>query len=286
MAKEAKTSVTFYPIKAHLSALDVLLKDMEKRWLELGQGESILPELIKKKVLIKSGKIKGYIGLEKDKPVCVAWADLPHGSYGNMVVHAIKPRYQIPLVEQILSSGMVKGTVVELVQLVAGFEYRDAFCSVGFHEKERQRMIFEYDGVYQAPDISENVTFTPLSSDTVEAVGNISFAAHDIRSNIEGYYDFATPEQRSNMAKRLRDGKYGKTVDSACIMMAYDGEDAGLCDVIEMSCWGRHVGFPHPPRERPSRWPPNYANAEPQQIHPHRYALFHNKSLRPCPLPS
>ena len=69
-------------------------------------------------------------------------------------------------------------------------------------------------------------------------MGEISASAHAYRQNIEGYHDYATPENRGEMERKLRSNKFGVMVPDACVLMRYNQVPIGSISVIEMSGWG------------------------------------------------
>ncbi|MBT5855254.1 GNAT family N-acetyltransferase [bacterium] len=233
----------FRPLIANIDHLETLFDEMDRQWLAHGQTASLKPELEKKREMILKREIDGIIGFEEDSPVALAWVDLPNGCYGNAVVHCTRPELEPPLIQALHETGLLTGNVVELVQIVKGFSYRDAFIALGYKEKERQRMTIELKD-YPEPEPLEGVVCDVITEESVPNIAQISHMAHDTRKHIEGYRDFSSIASRSNMASKMRAGDYGAPLQSACLHLTYNGTPAAIVDVLDIEFWGEsHVAW-------------------------------------------
>jgi len=230
--------ITYFDVIDKINDLEPLFQSIDKVWVtDYKQTQSIMPDLTQKRDNIYSGTVKGIIGYVDDVPSSLALFDVPNGYYGSLLLFTIDPNIRVDLIREIVSRQLNKGIVLELIQFIDGFDFRDAFLDFGFQEKERQRMLYKIENPPEF-DARPEVIFDALSEDTAATVGLISHNAHEIRKNIEGYRDFSSPELRANMAKRMRQGHYGTPVDNASVLMHFKGEPAGICDVVEIECWG------------------------------------------------
>jgi len=226
------------PLGSATSHLDAILDDMERAWREAGQPQSIRPQLEQKRDEICQGKVRGVMAFDEERPVGLAWTELPHGNYGSILLHSLRPEYRPRLAESCVRAGILDNLILELVQLRPGDEYRRAFVGLGLPEKQRQKMVFRLDHLPRSPEIPTEISLEPLSIKHAESAGKISHAAHEISGDLEGYPDFASPAACAALQERIFQGLFGEVVRPASLLAWYQGEPAGLCLVVAIPGWG------------------------------------------------
>ena len=232
------------PFPSSVPHLDVLLDDMERAWQESGRPESIRPHLDAKKEEIRQGKISGAIALEDGRPVGVVWTELPHGTYGSLLLHTLRPRVQAALAEESVRSGYLDNLVLELIQLQPGDEYRRVFGALGLEEKLRQKMALRLDqtplppAAPPSPEAPPEVSLEPLTAEHAEISGAISYDAHEASKDLEGYADFSSPERRAALERKIFRGLFGTVIRPASLLLRYRGEPAGVCLIVGIPGWG------------------------------------------------
>ena len=226
------------PLDSAAAHLEVILDDMERAWQETGQPQSIRPQLEQKREEIRQGKVRGVMAFDEEQPVGLAWTELPHGEYGNILLHTFQPEHRLELAESCVRAGLLDNLILELVQLRPGDEYRRAFVGLGLREKLRQKMIFRLDQRPQPPEGPADLSFEPLTIEHAEIAGTISHAAHEISKDLEGYPDFTSPAACAALQKKIFQGLFGEVVRPASLLARYQNEPAGLCLVVAIPGWG------------------------------------------------
>jgi ribosomal protein S18 acetylase RimI-like enzyme len=235
------TTLTTLPLVQASQHLEVLFQKMQTAWESLGYTNSLYDDLVKKKPSIEQEKTKGILVYDnkegKEIPCGIGILEYSNKKYGTLILYCTEPEYRKPLVDALVASNELIGGCVELIQLENTFEYRDHFIEHDYFEKERQRMIFEFNDPFPKPEPKGSVQFEPLTLENCVTVGEVSNAAHNRRREIEGYYDFSTPELRANMARQMRENKFGNEAEGLCLLMHYNNEPAGICDVVDSKIW-------------------------------------------------
>ncbi|MDA1353293.1 MAG: GNAT family N-acetyltransferase [bacterium] len=226
-------------LQENLDLFELVLVDIERAWSELGNENSIRTDFESKFKLLDAGAIRGVILVHNDLPVGVAWFEIAEGDhYGSALFHAVDKDHRNALVQAFVETGWSKGFVFEIIQFDSHFDFRDALIHFGLLEKERQRMKIDIPSDYGLINAKPGITYTPLNESPADILGQISASAHGYRQKIEGYHDFATPENRAEMESKLRTDQFGKMVPSACKLMSYNGDPIGTITVIELTGWG------------------------------------------------
>lgn len=231
-----------YSIKTlheHFDLFEPILTDIERAWAELGNTNSLRNDFEPKFKLLETGGLRGLLLLHEEAPVGVAWFEVAEGDhYGSALFHCVDVGHRAALAQAFVETGWSKGFVFEIIQFESHFDFRDALIHFGLLEKERQRMKMDIPDSFNIQNGKPGITFEPLNDAPADIVGQISASAHGYRQKIEGYYDFANPENRAEMETKLRTDKYGKMVPSACRLLRLNGEPIGSITVIEMNAWG------------------------------------------------
>jgi ribosomal protein S18 acetylase RimI-like enzyme len=178
------------------------------------------------------------MAFENGLPVGLAWTDLPHGNYGSILLHTLRPEHRAALAQVCVQQGLMNNLVLELIQLRPGNEYRQAFVSLGLPEKLRQKMALALSPVPQAPESPPEVSCEPLGLEHPEIAGQISHAAHAVSRDLAGYPDFESPATCAALLRRILQGLFGEVVRPASLFARYQGEPAGLCLVVGIPGWG------------------------------------------------
>jgi GNAT superfamily N-acetyltransferase len=231
-------SLSFRPLNTAAAHLDVILADMECAWKESGRPQSIRPQLELKKEEIRQKKVRGTMAFENGQPVGLAWTELPHGNYGSILLHTLRPEHRTTLAQVCVRSGLMNNLILELIQLRPGNEYRQAFVRMGLPEKLRQKMALPLNPVPQVPEIPPEVSFEPLGLEHSGIAGQISHAAHEVSRDLEGYPDFESPATCAALQQRILQGLFGEVVRPASLFARYLGGPAGVCLVVGIPGWG------------------------------------------------
>lgn len=232
-------NLTFRPLLDCVDSFDIIFQDIEIRWRAAGNTESILPYLNEKILDIQKEIIKGFVAFESQNiPVGICWTDLPHKRYGNVLVHATNPDYEVYMAIKLVRSGLLDGTVTELIQFTGFDRYLTGFLGMGLSKKFRYRMGLLAEDFPEPPPLPPQVALEPLTVDHAAIIGEISYIAHTHRKDLEGYIDYAYPDRCAKHKKSLIEGEFGKMVPEASFVITYYGKPVGSCMVIDIACWG------------------------------------------------
>lgn len=199
---------------------------------------TIRTQLEKRKPDIHEGNLPGLMAFEKEKPVGMGWVDLPHRPYGSVLLYAARPEHRGPLAGAFADQGLLDETIIELTQFHPGEEYRQAFLRRGLVEKQRQKMGLGLEAFPDLPDLPPKVTLEPLSIEHAVIVGRISYAAHQVSKDLDGYPDFSSPEQRARLECEIFGGLFGEVIGPASLLVRLEGRPVGACLVVGLAGWG------------------------------------------------
>lgn len=217
-------------------AIQKIFKHLNTHWeTTLNQNEDLQKELNTKLEALQNKTSSGIIGLDKNNQAeAIAILDKPTKHYGNLTLYTINPNNRKDLISAIKAHNLLDDIVVELFQFTDSFEYRDQLIAQGYIEKERQRMVYEFEDSFEHPLLPPDCKLVPFTEDLIPACAEISTQAHEPRSNIEGYHDFVNIEGRKTMAENLRNEKWGTHFPQASNIMLMNKDPAGSIDVIAL----------------------------------------------------
>jgi ribosomal protein S18 acetylase RimI-like enzyme len=230
--------LNFIPLSAGPDLLNPVFDDMERSWQEAGRPGSIRSQLESRKSLIQQATLRGLLALDRGQPCGMAWVDLPHGIYGSVLLHTLRPEHRTPLARAFIQSGFIDGAVVELVQFQPGEEFHQVFRALSMKEHLRQKMALELHRFSRSSPPPDGVRFHPLGMEHADLTGAISVAAHQQSRDLDGYPDFSTPQRRAALERSLFHGLYGPIIQPASRLLHYQNRPVGICLMVGLSGWG------------------------------------------------
>ncbi len=187
----------------------------------------IVADTLYKKIAEKNTET--YVALSDNTVVCIAIIEWLEKSYGNIWLHSMQESDEWAFAQAL--APCIHNTILELIQFTQTFHYRDAFIDMGYHEKERMRMVFSED----APPVyirQDGVSFEPLTHAHNRVSAAISWDAHRHRQHMECYGAYNTVANRSQFAQQLRMGVHGDSIVPASILMRYNNQPIGCIEMV------------------------------------------------------
>jgi len=227
------------PLLKHVDKLSLFFEDIVRCWDERGGGPGLREVLEQKQQEIQTQKISGIMAFKNTAPIGFSWVDLVSENYGNIVLHTFQDEECEALAESAIKEGLLKGRLLELIQFRPNDLYWKTFTRYGYRDNFRQRMGMELtEETVPSPSIPPDIGFEPMSSDHIPETCVISYEAHQISKDQEGYPDIQSVEKRIGLEKRVFSGLFGKVITPASVVMRFKGHIIGFIVNVEIQCWG------------------------------------------------
>lgn len=227
-------------LKDNLGLLQPLAKQLFSYWAARGGVVQELETFFQDKIpKLQDGKAIGRLVLHDDEPVAFGWVERVTPHYGNTVVYSINDNSKETLINSLFESGALSDILVELVQFEEGHSYQTQFLKLGLNEYFRQRMAYVF-GESSLPDCStpDSVSFRFLEETDLPWSAEVSYLAHQVSKDYEGYQDMGSLKNRDRLEKSAFNGIYGSVNHDASVVISDGGKDVGYVFVIDVPCWG------------------------------------------------
>jgi ribosomal protein S18 acetylase RimI-like enzyme len=226
--------------KSLINVLDdvkILFEEINRFWINK-HGYPDIAEPLKQKIdQIINSKTQGTVVYDNNKPVSIGLVENITKHYSNIIVYSIAHKYHKVLVESIYNLGLLNNKLTELIKFEDSTGYQKHLTKVGLIPNIRQRMakFLDNDTKFVKPN---NISFSKIKKKELPISAEISYKAHQISNDYQGYPDLDSLENRINLEKLLFQEVYGKVVKPACLFLKQNNNIVGSCTVVEISCWG------------------------------------------------
>ena len=233
------TTIRVALIEEAWDQLPVFYQHINDIFLSKGINYCIEEAFEPKKALVSKGTLQGVVVFFDSKPVGMGWVETVTRYYGSCVAHVLDPRAKPVLVEAMVQRGYFKDVFAEFIHFEEDIEpYQEAFMAQGLHENARQRMILHCDDYDPAINTRPFGRFECIKRDKLKVSATISYFAHQVSLDYEGYKDLSTLNNRIKLEESVFDKLYGPVIEDASLFILDDNTIVGSCLMVEIACWG------------------------------------------------
>lgn len=155
--------------------------------------------------------------------------------YAQIIIFCIHEDQESQWVQEVLKTNSLNNMTVELIQFRPSFTIRDTFIAAGFPEKERVKMIHNNLSDFNSYVLPPEFSLIPMSEQTIDIAGQISYQAHKARQSNERYYNYSAANKRSQFSKLLQDPNYNTYLKEASFILSFNNKYLGLVESIMMN---------------------------------------------------
>lgn len=207
-------------------------------WVSRGGGEDIEDYLNLKETELKAGKFIGVCVKEGKLFKGLALVDKITPHYGNVIVHALDPKYRGSIATALMDQKAIQDCLVEVIQFEDTEDYRNGFRALELPENKRMRMVKYLEEPVDMPELPSGFELSPLTRGDIEEASTVSYFAHKVSKDYEGYRDLESVENRVALETRVFDNIYGRFYPKASYMLRYNGMPVGMLSTVVIPCWG------------------------------------------------
>ncbi|MBT6121396.1 GNAT family N-acetyltransferase [bacterium] len=210
------------------------------KYFDTEESIAAVKDAFEKKIdLIKTGKIEGRLILKDNSPVGFGWVELTAPAYGNMMLHCYDDETAAKLAEDFVDQKLVKGRLLELVQFKSTTPYINIFDRYKMHRNFRQRMGISLDSEkWLHPSLPSDLTYEEMDESTISDTGTLSYLAHQISQDQQGYEGLYSIQNRVKLEKSVLANERGKFNPTASFVLKLKDEIVGFVTIIDITCWG------------------------------------------------
>lgn len=184
--------------------------------------------------LIRKGTIQG-ITIEDTIPLGIMWVHRQSDQYGSVFAH-VPPEYATPLIQAFVKSGVAKGVMMELNQLVAEPLFGQAMEAEGFFALPRQSMVAPLSHIPPVV-LSPEDQIVPLGPQHHDTIASISWPAHQHSNDYPYYAPLSSYEHRFAMDREVWAHVYGTVIHDASLMWVHRDIPVAICEIVTCSFW-------------------------------------------------
>jgi|GEM_PF-1222694 len=181
-----------------------------------------------------TGVIQG-ITLTDTGPLGIMWVHRQSSEYGSVFVHAL-PEAIPHVIEAFVASGVARGVMMELSQLVPDPQVGLAMEAAGFFALPRQSMVAPLSGI-TPPTLSPDDAIVPLGPAHHDTIARISWPAHQYSNDYPHYAPLSSYENRLRMDREVWQGIYGAVIPEASLMWVHRGIPVAICEMVTCPFW-------------------------------------------------
>ncbi|MBT5955049.1 GNAT family N-acetyltransferase [bacterium] len=230
---------TSVSIQDGIDHLPAFFSDIYK-YFDTEESRAAVKDAFGKKIeLIKNGTIEGRLILKDSQPKGFGWVELSSPVYGNMMLHCFDDETSTRLAEDFIEQKMIKGRLLELIQFKSVTPYINVFDKHKVHRNFRQRMgLALHSDDWLHPALPSELSYEEIDESNISRTGEISYLAHQISQDQQGYEGLYSVENRVALEKRVLANEKGTFNPSCSFILKLKEEIVGFVTIVDISCWG------------------------------------------------